>query len=128
VEKSANSWEPGQESQWRGPPDSPGEFDDGIGSAENLARARENSHLLESLLSRKIQPAQNPFALERLEPKAASRTNALKTPGQFAAGTAIAVVKNPAARGNRVPGFCCFCQFRNHWVNFFKPSTEFRGV
>jgi hypothetical protein len=96
LKKDVNRAESGQEGQGRCPPDATGQLNHGIGPPENLSRAGQNAHLFEGLRAGEIQSPLDPLPLERLETKAAPRENALETPREFAAGTAIAVEEDPA--------------------------------
>ncbi|MEY2482240.1 MAG: hypothetical protein QOK24_768 [Verrucomicrobiota bacterium] len=128
LQHRVDEWQTSEKGQGTGPPKPARQKDHSVGAAENLAGLRKNTHFLERLFPGHVQSPLHPFVLERFEIKPAFRKSVLESKGELAAEAAIAVVENPAAEGNRFLYFCCFCQFRNHWANFFKPPRRFRAV
>jgi hypothetical protein len=87
-----------------GPPNLPGQKDNGFGAAENFAADRGDAHFLEQLFRRQGEKGSDSGVLQSGEAEAALFEGTAEAAGKRSTDAAIAVEENPAAEG--MPTFC----------------------
>jgi len=97
-----NAWDAGQlrsGMERPGPPDLPGEIDDGFGTAINFSSRCGDAHFAQEVLLRQGEQGLHAWVLQRGETEAARFQGAAEATGQRGADGAIAVEEDPTAEG-----------------------------
>lgn len=104
VEEGLNARNPGGRIKRPGPPNLPGEIDDGLAAAVDFAFAGGDAHFSEQILAGQVQKRLHTRILQGGEAEAALFQGGAEPPDKRNADRAIAVKADPSSGG--VTSFC----------------------